>query len=943
MIDFETSKKKIAELVEEFKTNEHIYKTAAYDEENTKIHFINKFFIALGWDVTNELGASPQFKDVEFEDTVIVGGKPKAPDYCFRIGGARIFFVEAKKPSVDIEHDRRYAFQLKRYTWSAHLPLGILTDFEEHAIYEPKSAPKKTHNTTVDRIKYYHYTEYVEKWEEIYNVFSKEAVVTGKFDQYVKNIEGDKKGTTTVDSEFLKTIEEWRLELARNIALRNKKLTVEELNFAVQLIIDRIIFLRIAEDRGIERYGQLKKLTELAKNEKGKYPVYKAFIELCKKADLKYNSGLFHFSEEEDISLSADTLTPGLKVDDGKLKKIIDGLYYPDCPYEFSMISTEILGNIYEQFLGKVIRLTDGHQAKVEDKPEVKKAGGVFYTPQYIVEYIVDNTIGEILKGKTPNQVSKLRFVDPACGSGSFLLGAYQKLLDWHVDYYTNLEKPPKNVIYTGRDGIPRLTIQEKKRILLNNIYGVDIDSQAVEVTKLSLLLKVLEDENKDVLEAQQKLIQERALPYLGDNIRCGNSLISTDILDSIELSTEELHEINPFDWEEEFPEVFKNGGFDVVIGNPPYFNIQTLGAKSKQFLYIKNNYEVYMDKSDILFYFIEKSERICKGKVGFIISNAFLFSNKAKKLRNYILDSMPLVKIVNFEKYLVFNAGITTAITIFDKSSEYKHTSILSVKEKNLNETEVINTMNNEELFFKGKFSKNKEFALIDESIEKFNKKIDSNHVQIGDICVIGKGMETSADKIYSFKEYPAQFPDEFIKLRVTGKNSGRYYITDNTDYILYFEFIDEFKELPEEIRTYLKSNMSTLKNRADKKRRKTAKWWNYTAALHKEYYDLPKIFCSRRNSKNEFSYDEGFKYISFSNMTVIFDTNDDYNIKYLLALLNSKLLTFRYSVVANKVEILSQPKQFMNISQMEFQNYLSQKYPFKNNNHLLIWLIRC
>ena len=142
MIDFETSKKQITSLVEEFKTNEHIYKTAAFDEENTKINFINKFFQALGWDVTNEAGVAPQFKDVEFEDTVIVGGKPKAPDYCFRIGGARIFFVEAKKPSVDIEHDRRYAFQLKRYTWSAHLPLGLLTDFEELAIYEPKTAPK---------------------------------------------------------------------------------------------------------------------------------------------------------------------------------------------------------------------------------------------------------------------------------------------------------------------------------------------------------------------------------------------------------------------------------------------------------------------------------------------------------------------------------------------------------------------------------------------------------------------------------------------------------------------------------------------------------------------------------------------------------------------------------------------------------------------------------
>lgn len=895
MIDFETSKKQIASLVEEFKTNEHIYKTAAFDEENTKINFINKFFQALGWDVTNEAGVAPQFKDVEFEDTVIVGGKPKAPDYCFRIGGARIFFVEAKKPSVDIEHDRRYAFQLKRYTWSAHLPLGLLTDFEELAIYEPKTAPKKTHNTSVDRIKYYHYSEYVDNWEEIYNIFSKEAVLTGKFDQYVKNIHGDKKGTSTVDSEFLKTIEEWRLELAKNIALRNKELTVDELNFAVQLIIDRIIFLRIAEDRGIEKYGQLKKLTELARNEKDNYPVYEAFIELCRKADAKYNSGLFHFTEEKDISLSADTLTPGLKVDDGKLKKIIDGLYYPDCPYEFSMISTEILGNIYEQFLGKVIRLTDGHQAKVEDKPEVKKAGGVFYTPQYIVNYIVENTVGELLKGKTPNKVSELRIVDPACGSGSFLLGAYQKLLDWHVDYYSNLDQPPKNVIYIGKDGIPKLTIQEKKRILLNNIYGVDIDSQAVEVTKLSLLLKVLEDENKDVLEAQQKLIQERALPYLGDNIRCGNSLIGTDILEQQDLTDDEVFELNPFDWEIEFSDIFETGGFDAVIGNPPYFNIQTLGANSNYFNYLKNNYEIYMDKSDILFYFISKSSKISKGKIGFIISNAFLFSDKAKKLRNYILDDVPLVKIVNFEKYLVFNAGITTAITIFDKTKKYSSTKALTIPEKDLDKKELINIINDDELFFKVKFDKNKIFPLINDKIKKFNSKIDSTHEKLGDICLVGKGMETAADKIFSFKEYPKQFPPEFIKLRVTGKNSGRYFINENTDLLLYYEFINDFKELPNEIKEYLKSNRAALNKRATVKN-EGRPWWKYSRPMHKEFYNKPKLFCSRRNSINEFSYDGEFKYLSFSNMTVIFDTNENFDLKYILALLNSKLLTFRY-----------------------------------------------
>ena len=233
------------------------------------------------------------------------------------------------------------------------MPLGILTDFEELSIYEPKVTPKEDHNVSIDRINYYTYTDYVDKWDEIYNLFSKDAVVEGAIEDKVGKSSIKKE---TVTNEFLKTIEEWRLDLARNIALRNKDLTVEELNYSVQLIIDRIIFLRIAEDRGIERYGRLKKLIDLAKNEKDNYPVYEAFIKLCKEADLKYNSGLFHFTEEKDISLMADNLTPNLNVDDGVLKKIIKGLYYPDSPFEFSIISTEILGNIYEQFLGKVIK-----------------------------------------------------------------------------------------------------------------------------------------------------------------------------------------------------------------------------------------------------------------------------------------------------------------------------------------------------------------------------------------------------------------------------------------------------------------------------------------------------------------------------------------------------------------------------------------------------------
>ena len=233
-------------------------------------------------------------------------------------------------------------------------------------------------------------------------------------------------------------------------------------------------------------------------------------------------------------------------------------------------------------------------------------------------------------------------------------------------------------------------------------------------MSKLSLLLKVLEDENKDALEQQQKLIQERVLPYLGDNIRCGNSLIATDILKDETLTLEEIANINPYDdWEEEYPAIFEDGGFDAVIGNPPYFNIQTLGAKSKQVEYIKEKYEIWMDKSDILFYFIAKSIQISKHYVSFIISNAFLFSNKGKKLRNYILNNAPISDIVNFENFMVFKAGITTAIATFDKNKENTIANAITLKEKNYSSKQITDNIDNDKNWFSVNLQENEEFAL--------------------------------------------------------------------------------------------------------------------------------------------------------------------------------------------------------------------------------------
>ena len=218
-------------------------------------------------------------------------------------------------------------------------------------------------------------------------------------------------------------IERWREELARNVALRNPKLDIYEINEAVQKIIDRIVFLRIAEDRQSEPFKNLFKPTQ-------KENIYKALVRLFHKADEKYNSGLFENKK----------LLDKLIIDDRVIKPIITGLY-DTCPYQFSEIPIEILGSVYERFLGKSIRLTEGHRAKVEEKPEVRKAGGVYYTPEYIVRYIVENTIDEKLKGRKPEEYRNgrrsLTVCDPACGSGSFLVGVYNYLLEWYRNSYT--------------------------------------------------------------------------------------------------------------------------------------------------------------------------------------------------------------------------------------------------------------------------------------------------------------------------------------------------------------------------------------------------------------------------------------------------------------------------------------------------------------------------
>ena len=685
------AKNKIGELAERFAEQIESYKKSEYNETLTRRDFIDPFFKALGWDIDNEHGYAEAYREVIHEDRVKVGAATKAPDYSFRlVGGKRLFFVEAKKPSVAVKDDILPAYQIRRYGWSAKLPISIITDFEEFAIYDCTKKPNPTDKASVARVKYLTFKDYLNEFDFIWETFSKEKVLKGSFDKFVAG-NASKKGTATVDKEFLSSLDTWRTYLATSISWNNKELDEDEINFAVQQTIDRIIFLRIAEDRAVEPYGNLK--TTLKGNH------YENLFKLFKEADQKYNSGLFDFKK--------DKISESLKVDNKVIKNIVTELYYPESPYEFSVLSVEILGSAYEQFLGKVIRLTPSHHAKIEEKPEVRKAGGVYYTPQYIVEYIVKETVGKLVDGKTPKEISKLKIVDPACGSGSFLIGAYQYLLDYHKNYYSENGKPSKGKKESPLTPEGNLTTAEKKRILLNNIFGVDIDVNAVEVTKLSLLLKCMEGETQASIANQMKLFNERVLPTLDDNIKSGNSLVDTDFYDG-QLDFGEEKKIKPFNWQKGFPEVFNiktsaanqdfkkqfervkklkddtedlldkyiahepdqtygNRGFDIVIGNPPY------GAlfSENELIYFKNRYRTAVWRIESYLVFIEQAIRLLKinGMLGYIIPDTLLNLRFTQPTRELLLRNSKLQQVVGLPSNVFSGATVDTIILVTEKA----------------------------------------------------------------------------------------------------------------------------------------------------------------------------------------------------------------------------------------------------------------------------------
>jgi predicted type IV restriction endonuclease len=668
--DFNFSYQSISKIISEFKANEGYYLSPKYQEAEVRQQFIDKFWDALGWDVYHRHNFNPYEREVRIEKSVMIDGRGKRADYAFftapNFSQAK-FLAEAKKPSKNLENQQD-CFQAIRYGWNSNTPISVLTDFEQFLVLDSRYKPSI--ETAADRIiKKFHYTEFTdeEKFSEMYFLFSREAVIDNSLEKFAKNLRTFQGARQTnlfniskikpVDEEFLNELDEYRVILARAFKKNNPSLDSEQLTEITQRTLDRLVLTRFLVDKVIEEHEIVNDLGIKSGN-----PWTDFCAEITKLNNI-YNGAIFR----ENTLLDVKKIKPSEK----EFAIIRDKLAEKNSSYDFNLIPIHILGSIYERFLGNTI-VVDGNRADIAQKPEVRKAGGVYYTPEYIVRYIVENTIGKAIEGKTPEEIVQMRFADIACGSGSFLLGVYDYLLKYHLKFYLKNKTALNTAIKNGScvvdsDGTIHLSIKHRRSILTNNIYGVDIDAQAIEVTKLSLYLKMLEEAKTGAARAYQLELGQRLLPSLSENIIHGNSLIDYDIAGNMLIDINDSYKLYPMSFDQSFPEVFSKGGFDAIVGNPPY------GAEisNKQTEYLKNKYSSATYQLDTYPMFIEKTLSLLKenGKSGLIVPSAWIAAKYNKNLRKILRLESRTKSIVIAPKKVFKDATVETVIIISEKN----------------------------------------------------------------------------------------------------------------------------------------------------------------------------------------------------------------------------------------------------------------------------------
>lgn len=969
----EKAKIEIQRLIDLFNTNKTTYMNKAGEQGEREVEedLITPFFKALGW-FSNESDVLA-LKDVRLQYSVTLkrgierdGSGVKKVDYAFRLNGVDQFFVEVKVPNRDLRPKDNKSitkdtiesiWQAKTYGWSKNVPIVILMDFEEFRVFNTIQKPQKNKywNQIIPELDF-DYDNYIENFHLIWDTFSKEAVINGSLEKFKQKRKGIAK--QTIDDALLDTINNWRESLAENIAYNLKKekepqLSSIELTEAVQTIIDRIIFIRFLEDNHIENNLYLKKYFD--PNDPGftkQKDIYKRLVSDFPLLATDYNGGIFgkdrddrHFSEK-------------LQISDKTIKIILKELY-DDSPFDFSIIPIDILGQIYEQFLGKIITVTPGGSVDVILKESVRKAGGVYYTPKYIVDYIVDETVGKKLKGLSPNQISKLKIMDIACGSGTFLIGVFERLILEHENFYSicyknkDLKRKDKDwflieeeLVETNEKSgkitekkITRivLTVEKKTDILLNNIFGIDIDKQAVEVTKMSLYFKLLADESYETKQQFLGGFNKHLLPSLDSNIKNGNSLIDFSIKSQENIQNLDTHDknialsdINPFDLEKSFPNIFQNdGGIDVIVGNPPYIKIQSLFEFQPLAVpFLKATYFSAKSKNiDIYVMFLERAFAKLKkdGMLGYILPYKFFHEDMGENIRNHLAKSQAINKIINFGANQIFDDATTYTCLFFLQKKKNKN---FDFYEFNLNDdiqtklpiTKFEKLDHAESMKEKWHFTSKAKAEIL--------SKLQNQSLKLQDITrKIFVGLQTSADKIYILYNTSAtvhngktiklfskslntevEIETDFIKPFLLGKNLKRYATAANDCYVIFPYIVNNLKATlmtTSHIKSnfplawhYLEQNKSGLENRENGKM-KGKGFYAYIYPKNLAEFDAVKIMTPDISDNCNFVLDDvGNMYHTTTIYSLAFNNKANCDTLFYLGLFNSSL--FRFFVYA-------------------------------------------
>lgn len=838
----ETARKDIAILLEKYKRDIASGRVKQLGEENTKKDYITPLFRALGWDVENNYVPD----EVTNEDKVSRG----KVDYAFRLNSVPKFFLEAKsmKAGLTIPED---AIQAINYSWHKNCTWAVLTDFRTLVIY---NAEVKEKNVAASQFIYLTCDQFLDEgqFQKLWllsnpafkeNLLDKEALAWGK-----------KLRKTKVGDQLLQELMGYRTMLSKDILKNNsgKNLSEQDIDEAVQRIIDRLIFIRTAEDRHIEEPVLRPLAREFAEKKRGKLTA--ALNEVYLRFDKTYNSKLFTFNPGD---MAQRHLCETLEIDNEVLQEVINGLYQSRdglTSYDFSAIDADVLGNIYEQYLSHILHKTE-KRAKLESKEAHRKEQGIYYTPTYIVDYIVRNTLGEALKHKKPEEADKIKVLDMACGSGSFLLKAFDTL----DNYYRRKEKD--DYAQTNLD-IEHETarISRKIKILKNNIYGVDLDPKAVEIAQLNLLLKAAETKHR--------------LPDLRENIKRGNSLI-----DDAQVAGDEA-----FEWEKEFPEIVNGGGFDIIIGNPPYVRPENMPKNERKYYLESKKYDKFFGRFDLYILFIERALKLLKkgGYFSFIMPFSFLNQNYSKILREWMLKDFKIIALLDLSNVRVFEAAqINTCVLIIQKSKPSEDSSIKIVKPVGLDSLERTNVISIKQNVFLSTPGCTIRTELDDRKIRIIDK-IAKNSINLSEICYVVIGSVphdpktgASKDRLISDKK-----TGETFKPYLEGKDMSRYSIIWRGLYLNYQPTMMHRPKFPElfENEKLIVRNISTREGLL-------------AAYDDKNFYtnDTVSLCVPWKNLQNVAIKGEKIT-------DAMLENSMKYDLLYCLALINSKTLNFYF-----------------------------------------------